>query len=438
MSNTNLNEKSKTDFMVIGFATFSMLFGAGNLIFPPYLGFITGTAWLVGFTGYILADILLGISGVMTCLNHDYEENGTIAVLGSVNKKIALIIGLTLITCIGPAVVIPRTGATTFEISILPLFPNFNPLLFSLIFFGITLALTITKSKVIDVIGKVLTPILLISLAILIIKGIISPIGSMNTTTAETNKIFADGISQGYQTMDALGAIALASLVMGSIMAKGYTTKKEKLQVLVKSNIVAAVFLILVYGGLCYIGATASINLSGDLGQTELLTTLTYLIMGKTGKVLLGIIVFFACLTTSVGLTSVAATYYEEVSNKKISYKIFVIGICIISTTISIVGVSKIIEIAGPLLDVIYPVAVTLIVLTLCSSKIESNLVFDISAVFSTLMGIMNVLDVGVMKSLPLSNIGLNWILPVGIVVIISNIIFKKYNETINVNRKIS
>lgn len=423
MSKTNLNEKGKTDFLVIGFAIFSMLFGAGNLIFPPFLGFLTGSLWIVGFVGYVLADILLGVSGIMTSLEHDYDKHGTVSITSRVDKRIGLLLGITMITCIGPAVVIPRTAATTFEISVLPLFPSFNPLLFSLIFFAITIALTITKSKVIDVIGKILTPILLVSLAILIIKGIVTPIGDMSSIPAIENNVFAEGISQGYQTMDALGAVALASLVMGSIVAKGYKTKKEKLNILVKSNIVAALFLTLVYGGLCYIGATASTSLDSQIGQTLLLTTLTHLIMGYWGKVLLAIIVFFACLTTAVGLTSVAAAYYEEVSGGRIKYKVLVIVICLISTLISTIGVSDIIKVAGPLLSIIYPVAVSLIILTLMTRKIKSNAVFNVAAIVAFAFGIMSVLKLDFTQNLPLANVGLEWVIPVFIVTIIANVI---------------
>ena len=436
---SNLNEKSKMDFMVIGFAIFSMLFGAGNLIFPPFLGFLTGSAWMVGFLGYVLADIILGVSGIMTSLNHNYEENGAISIASRVDKRLGLLLGIIMITCIGPAVAIPITGAITFEISVLPLFPSFNPLVFSIIFFGITLAFTITKSKVIDVIGKVFTPILLIALAILIIKGIISPIGDMSQTPAISGSVFGEGLAQGYQTMDALGAVALASLVMGSILSKGYTDKKEKRKILVKSNVVAALFLILVYGGLCYIGATASTTLNVNLGQTGLLTTLTYLIMGNFGKVLLAIIVFFACLTTSVGLTSVAAGFYEEVSGGRLNYKVLVVAICVISTIISTMGVSTIIMVAGPLLDIIYPAAVTLIVLTLMSSKVKSNAVFNISSIVAALFGVMNVLKVEVVQSLPLSEVGLNWILPVLIVALITNFVtgFKHKEDELDADTQI-
>ena len=145
--------------------------------------------------------------------------------------------------------------------------------------------------------------------------------------------------------------------------------------------------------------------------------------MGNFGKVLLAIIVFFACLTTSVGLTSVAAGFYEEISGGRLNYKVLVVAICIISTIISTMGVSTIIMVAGPLLDIIYPAAVTLIVLTLISDKIKSNAVFNISSIVAALFGVMNVMKVGFVQSLPLSEIGLNWILPVLIVALITNFV---------------
>lgn len=320
-----------------------------------------------------------------------------------------------------PILVVPRTAATTFEMSISPLLGNVNPYVFSVIFFLIVFVLTIKPNKVMDIIGKVLTPLLLISLAVLIIKGIINPIGDLEKVNS--GKLFMTGITQGYQTMDALGAVALAALVMNSIISKGYTNRAEKRKILIKSNAVAAIFLILVYGGLCYIGATASTSLDPEIGQTLLLTTLTHLIMGYWGKVLLAIIVFFACLTTAVGLTSVAAEYYEEVSKGRLSYKVLVVAICAISTVISTVGVSDIIKVAGPLLDIIYPVAVTLIVLTLMSNKIKSNAVFNISAIVACLFGVMNVLKVGFIQSLPLAEVGLSWVIPVLIVSVISIVV---------------
>lgn len=410
--------KQKKDIIIVGFALFSVFFGASNLIFPPFIGVTSGSEWLTSFLGFVLGDvgiILLSIYAIAKC--GDYQS-----IVGRAGKNFGLSLEIIMMLCLGPILAIPRTAATTFELSITPLIPGVNSVFFSIIFFALTLILTIRPTKVMDIIGKFLTPVLLICLAFLIGKGIISPLGTLNNEI-NSNELFVTGLTQGYQTMDALGAVALAALVMNSIISKGYTNRAEKRKILIKSNAVAAIFLILVYGGLCYIGATASTSLDPEIGQTLLLTTLTHLIMGYWGKVLLAIIVFFACLTTAVGLTSVAAEYYEEVSKGRLSYKVLVVAICAISTVISTVGVSDIIKVAGPLLDIIYPVAVTLIVLTLMSNKIKSNVVFNISAIVACLFGVMNVLKVGFIQSLPLAEVGLSWVIPVLIVSVISIVV---------------
>lgn len=410
--------KQKKDIIIVGFALFSVFFGASNLIFPPFIGVTSGSEWLTSFLGFVLGDvgiILLSIYAIAKC--GDYQS-----IVGRAGKNFGLSLEIMMMLCLGPILAIPRTAATTFELSITPLIPGVNSVFFSIIFFALTLILTIRPTKVMDIIGKFLTPVLLICLAFLIGKGMISPLGTLNNEI-NSNELFVTGLTQGYQTMDALGAVALAALVMNSIISKGYTNRAEKRKILIKSNAVAAIFLILVYGGLCYIGATASTSLDPEIGQTLLLTTLTHLIMGYWGKVLLAIIVFFACLTTAVGLTSVAAEYYEEVSKGRLSYKVLVVAICAISTVISTVGVSDIIKVAGPLLDIIYPVAVTLIVLTLMSNKIKSNAVFNISAIVACLFGVMNVLKVGFIQSLPLSEVGLSWVIPVLIVSVISIVV---------------
>ncbi len=410
--------RKRMDVLIIGFMLFANFFGAGNLIFPPFLGATSGSNWLTSFVGFIVADIGIILLSIYAIAKAGSYQN----IASRAGKKFGIAIELIMMLCLGPILVIPRTSATTFELSIAPIFGDFNKVIFSIIFFALVFLLTMRPSKTVNIIGKYLTPVLLVTLFVLIAKGIISPLGDIRTDI-NSESLFAHGLTQGYQTMDALGAVALAALVMNSIISKGYTNRAEKRKILIKSNAVAAIFLILVYGGLCYIGATASTSLDPEIGQTLLLTTLTHLIMGYWGKVLLAIIVFFACLTTAVGLTSVAAEYYEEVSKGRLSYKVLVVAICAISTVISTVGVSDIIKVAGPLLDIIYPVAVTLIVLTLMSNKIKSNAVFNISAIVACLFGVMNVLKVGFIQSLPLAEVGLSWVIPVLIVSVISIVV---------------
>ena len=211
------------DILIIGFALFSMFFGAGNLIFPPYIGLTSGNNWLISFLGFILADVGIILISIIAVSKAGSLQN----VVGRAGKKFGIVLEVLMMLCLGPILVIPRTGATTFEMSILPLFNNINPYVFSIIFFALTLILTIKPTKVMDIIGKFLTPILLSALLFLIIKGIFYPIGDLEKVNS--NDLFITGVTQGYQTMDALGIGGVVALVMTSFFNKGYKDKNENI-----------------------------------------------------------------------------------------------------------------------------------------------------------------------------------------------------------------
>ena len=417
------------DSMVIGFAAFSIFFGAGNLIFPPYLGLRTGSNWIPAFVGFIIGDVFIAISGLMSGTNYKGDE--PIPILSRLGKVPAIIFGTAMMICLGPLLVIPRTGATTFEISIQPLFPSFNAAIFSIIFFGITFIFTIGQSKVVDVVGKIFTPILLIGLVILIVAGIVNPIGEVTQDPIISQGLFSEGLMQGYQTLDSIGASSTGVMVMATIMAKGYSSKKEQRAVLYKANIVAAVLLIIIYGGLCYLGTKASMIYDGNtIGQTELLINIVGLILGSNGKILLAIIVFFACLTTSVGLTSIVADYFCTISKGKLPYKALVTALVIFAAIMSTLGTSTIIQFSIPILVVLYPLIVTLIMLTLLNDKIKKDIVYQVGAYVAIIISALDMLGVGIVKALPLTSLGLNWVLPVIVCCLLANFLpIDKVNE---------
>ena len=153
--------KINKDVIILGFALFAMFFGAGNLIFPPFLGVISGSNWLIGFGGFILSDVGLALLAIIAAAKCNGEVD---KVLSRSGKKLGIMLGSAIMICLGPLLAIPRTAATTFEMGISPLFDGFSPVLFSIIFFAMTFILTIKPSKVVDVIGQFLTPALLIAL----------------------------------------------------------------------------------------------------------------------------------------------------------------------------------------------------------------------------------------------------------------------------------
>lgn len=429
--------KKNKDILIIGFALFSMFFGAGNLIFPPFIGMTSGSSWLTSFLGFVIADV--GI--ILLSINAVAKAGSFQNVVFKAGKRFGVSLEIIMMLCLGPILVIPRTAATTFEMSIIPITSSLNSVVFSIIFFGLTFILTIKPTKVMDIIGKFLTPVLLIALALLIGKGVLQPLGKLNNINSDG--LFINGLTQGYQTMDALGIGGVTALIMSSFISKGYKDKKENISMTLKSAIIAGIGLILVYGGLAYLGATVSTVYDKSISQTALLVNITNSLLGRNGIIILGVIVAFACLTTAIGLTSVTAKYFEDVSNKKIKYSHLVTIICLFSAVASNLGVDKIISIAAPILTVIYPVSILLVFMSTFNKFFISPSVFKGAAFTTLLISFLNVADslgftINFIHKLPLSSLGFNWVIPAIIGGLLGKLIIKDKNPQENSYDKIS
>ncbi|MBM7870806.1 LIVCS family branched-chain amino acid:cation transporter [Clostridium pascui] len=409
-------KKDNKNIIITGFALFSMFFGAGNLIFPPTLGFISGDKWIFTMIGFLLTCIslpLLGIIAVALC------GGSTEKFTNKVGNKFGKFLCSIIMLSIGPLFCIPRTGASTFELGVQPMFANANPIVVSIIFFAITLFLTLNESNVVDKVGAILTPVLLIALLIIIVKGIFFPMGE-----AVSNDIvmpFSRGFTEGYQTMDALGSIIMAQMVVGDLIVKGYKNRKEQVSITIKSGIVSAVCLAIVYGGLLYIGATASGMFDKDISRTALLIGVTSNILGPSSKIIFGAAISIACLTTAIGLTATAGNYFSNLTNGKLSYKLVVTLICIFSAFISNYGVETIINFAVPVLVTAYPVVIVLILMNLFNNYIEDAYIYK-GAVYATLVvslvNSLSSLKINIpyityyVNELPMSAQGFGWIIP--------------------------
>ncbi|MCC5909589.1 MAG: branched-chain amino acid transport system II carrier protein [Clostridiaceae bacterium] len=409
-----MNKKTK-DVFVIGFALFAMFFGAGNLIFPPALGQNAGKHLLPAIGGFLLTGVGLPLMGIIAVskFGGDLEQLASKA-----NKRFGKLLTFAVILTLGPLVAIPRTSATTYEMGILPFFPNFNSILFSAIYFAIVLVFVLKPSSLIDNIGKILTPILLLTMITIIVKGVFQPQGMIIDTGM--NISFANGFAEGYQTMDAMGATILGGIIVGAIRAKGYKENTEIAQLTVQAGMVAAAGLAIVYGGLAYLGATAG-ELPMDISRSQVIISITNNLLGTFGQVLLALAVGMACLTTSIGLTATAGEYFSKASNGKLSYKTIAIATALVSMGISNIGVDRIITLAEPILLVLYPIIIVLVALAFLDKYMKSQAIYT-GAVFATL--VVSLLDVlgsfnipipvvsDVMQALPLTAQGFGWIVP--------------------------
>ena len=405
-------KKFGADSIVVGFALFSMFFGAGNVIFPPYLGFGAGTQWVNGFLFYFVADIGLALFALFTLLKVGGSENIT-GRIGSVASNILM---SAIILCIGPMVAIPRTAATTFEMSVAPLISGVSPVIFSVAFFIVVLLLSIRQSAVIDVVGKVLTPALLIGLLVLIIKGIISPLGSIVNPHVDSSFVIVNGIKSGYQTMDVLAALAFGIIILKSAQEKGYSDARESSKMIRAAAVIAGVLLLIVYFGLTYLGATSASLFSLGISRAELVIGIVQRLLGKTGLVIFAVVVALACMTTAVALVSSAASFFEKLTKGRLSYATLVIIICVSSAVISNLGLDRIVAVASPILDIVYPPTLVLIALSWFGDRLSRGVYrwAVIGALIASVLSTLSLYGVSVpiVNTLPLASLGLGWIVP--------------------------
>lgn len=420
-----MNEKlSFGKVFVLGFALFAMFFGAGNLIFPPALGIVTGTNWLVSFLVYILADAGLAILALLAFFRCQEGFQNSISIQLDKTTSFLLILFNTL--CIGPFIAIPRTAATTFDIAVKPLLgatvPGWASWAIGGIYFALVLLLCLRPGKVVDIIGKVLSPTMFVALLVLIALGIIHPLGKVAPGASVMGAVKL-GLESGYQTMDMLGSLLFAVVTLTSVRQAGINSPKKQFHLVALAGLVAAFALFVVYGGLTFLGA----SISGERGlaanalndRAGLLVLIVRRLVGPWGTLLLGFIVTAACLTTSIGLASACSQNIEELTHGKLPYRPVLIAIILFSYVVSNLGTTAILNIAGPILNVIFPVFIMLVILSFLPRRINQEtysapygaLCAFIVTVLTEIGGYIQPLKL-LMARLPLASVGLGWLIP--------------------------
>lgn len=427
-------EIKRKDIIVCGFALFAIFFGAGNMIFPPYLGVEAGDRWFTAAIGFLLSDPVLPVLGVIVTA----RLGGRAIDLGKrVGWKFSAVISAICILIIGPFFAVPRTGATTHEMFIAPNLPSVPPLVTSVVFFGLTLYLVLNPGKVLDYIGQFLTPGLLIILAVITAVAIANPPAAAIAT--DTPELFKMSFKEGYQTMDALGASLMSGIVLTDLIRRGYTDDKSQVKASIQIGIIAFICLALVYGSLVYVGSTVSSMFTPDMDRTAILLGTVETLLGGVGKFLLGLGVALACLTTSTGLTSTCGNFFEDVTDGKLQYKHIVIVADVIAFAISLIGVEGIIKIAVPVLTAVFPIVIFLILASIFDFQIKYNGVFIGGVLGAGAIGVIEAINlfsqmndgnalgslVEKINTLPLANFAFEWIVPAIICAVIGGFIGK-------------
>ncbi|MGL4425130.1 MAG: branched-chain amino acid transport system II carrier protein [Cetobacterium sp.] len=396
--------KSK-EIIVLGLALFSMFFGAGNLLFPPSLGVAVGNSWVSAGIGFFITGVGLPLLGILAFTKCGTLDNFANKVSSKFNKAYIT----TLILVIGPLFAIPRTGSTTFEMGVLPLIGTLDSkvmaIVCSLVFFSVTLFLVLNESKITDILGKFLTPIILIILALITIFGIINPIGEPILSIIDGNQ-FSHGFVSGYQTMDALASVLFGVVIIKGLEMKGILDTKEQKKYLTGAGFISAIGLGLIYFSLIYLGSQISSIKGLSTAQTAL--KIAELTLGNSGKLAFGICVAAACLTTSVGLTTLVSDWFSKLLG--ISYKLIAVITCVFSAVLAVAGLDYIISLAVPVLVILYPITIVLIVLNVFG--VENKGCFVFTSLTALIISTLEILKID-LSIIPLANSGFAWVIPV-------------------------
>lgn len=422
--------------IIVGLALFALFFGAGNLIFPPSIGNGAGESWVSGLMGFSLTGVILPVLAVYAI----YNTGGTVeALTRPLGNWFYKAFNTVLMVCIGMIVTIPRMSATTHELGVSQLTPNVPLFVSVIVFFIVCFYFAMDQSNVIDKIGKWLTPVLVIILIILIGKGILDPIGV--AVDKGTDSVFTNSIIAAYQTGDVGTGIICAPIFLAAIVGYGYKGKQSK-KVALGGMFIATLGLIVVYGGLLYLGATSSGILTNPLSDTELLANIANLVIGDLGNTLLAICVVFACLTSAIGVMVISAQFLNELTKEKLSYKIWVFIMCVVGTTIGSLGVGAIVDITLPIFLVIYPVIIVLVLLGTFDRFVPNAGGYKGAILFAFIVSVIETFaNYGVnipgltqlVLNLPLQSSGFAWIVPtiIGFVIgIVLHKVFKAKNPT--------
>ncbi|MFE1245882.1 branched-chain amino acid transport system II carrier protein [Fictibacillus sp. NPDC058756] len=427
----------KMDTVFIGLMLFSMFFGAGNLIFPPFLGAEAGSSYWLAMAGFIVTGVGLPFAVLFAV---SLVKGGVQTIGNRVHPLFSTVFMVVIYLCIGPFLAIPRNANVAYEMGVKPfLSTNSNAtlilFLFTAVFFALVYAVSLNPSKMEKYMGRWITPVLLLAMVVLCTVGFVKLDAPLQSPAANYQSgAFSTGFIEGYNTMDALAALAFGIVILTAIQQRGVQDRKQLTNYTLKAGLIAGTLLALVYVSLGLIGGKMAAAGSFENG-TDILSAASTLLLGESGTAFLGFIFTLACFTTVVGLTSACGQYFSNLL-PKVSYKTVVLLVTLVSFTLSNLGLNQILKVSVPFLVTAYPLTIVLITLTFFNRFFKNpKKVYGSAILFTGVFALMDGLlafgvglgPVQVVKDiLPLSSMGLQWILPAlvgtGVGIVISNL----------------
>ena len=420
---------SKQTF-ITAFALFSLFFGAGNLILPPFLGYNAGNSWGLVALGFALSAVVIPILAI-----YGYAKiQGTMLDFANKVSPLFAIIYSVCVYVISVTLPAPRTASVTYEMAIQPYF-NISSFWLSVVYFSFVLVFVLNRNKILNFIGKFLTPLIILILLFIISIGLFTEVSPINNSIF--GNTFTEGILEGYQTFDAIGGVLVGGVIVISLSLQSNYSFAEKKSIITKAGFLSGIGLLLIYGGLIALGAHYNGSFQTD-NRTELLSFLCTEALGNIGTVFLGVLVALACFTTAVGILTGTADFVKGIANNsKLAYTITAIFGSIIGVAIGQFDVHYIINIALPALMFIYPITIVLIILNALPKKWASKTVFKSVVLVTFIFSIPDFLQFLILEEnlefiksvTPFSDNSMGWVLPALVTFIITNLVSKSFQS---------
>ncbi len=412
---------SKSKMLLISFMLFSLFFGAGNLIFPPFLGQNAGNQTFWATIGFLVTGVVLPVLGVIVVA----QFNGLDKLSENVGKKFAVVFTVLIYLSIGPGLGIPRAASVPFEMAVAPYLPSETNFMiyrvgYSLIFFVIALWLCLNPSKLVSRIGNILTPSLLGLICFLFVSFLLRGQTKVNPPqTAYMSSPFLQGFLDGYQTMDTIAALNFGLVISTTLGVFGLKDKKNIMKHTILAGVLAGSILAVVYIMLAYMGMSSSGIYPIQENGAWTLRYIVFQLFGHEGAILLAAIFTLACLTTCVGLINSISQYFSILFNK-LNYRQWVFSIVTVSFIICNLGLNVILSISIPVLNAIYPVSIVLILLGLTHKFWDNNrFVYIVTITVTSLVSVLYAMDsakvplgfIGqILQKMPLYQMGFSWV----------------------------
>lgn len=430
-------KKLKTrDYVVIASLLFGLFFGAGNLIFPLHLGQLAGANWFPAMLGFLVTAVALPLLGLLAIAATHAE--GVYDIGRPLGRFFALAFMVLIHATIGPMFGTPRTATASFTTGVLPMLPKewaqVGLLVFSALFFAAAFFLSYKERKITTAVGKILNPVFLVLLFFVFFIGFSHPMGNPATqtvTAAYKNASFMNGFLQGYNTMDALAALAFGVTVVTAVRGLGLKNDDDVAKSTAKAGVMATSWIGLIYVALILLGSMslAHFKLSPE-GGTAFNQVVTYY-FGAAGHAVLATLLTLTCLTTAVGLVAAFAQDFHR-HFPKVSYRVWLALTSFLSFLTANFGLEQIIAWSVPMLMFLYPFSMVLILLSVFGKAFHHDpLVYRFVVGFTAVPAVLDMfaafpafvsqsalglaLHSFQLHFLPFAGMGLGWLVPAGV-----------------------